>query len=412
VNTMATLISKITVKALSIMLFASIFLGMSGAVLIAAPGSQPAIAAPSVVGPSLTIASNIPADPNSTVFVPVTFQSNGNSVASMVYSIDFDQTYLSINPTEAFSITMNLPSGFSGSCLYHPLELNGEVDCTIFSFPVKSLPDGVITTILFHTANPASGVNAFVNFAEDPPVSFGGIDGFSIAGSAVNGSVQIGGGCTSCGTPSKAYLPIVLNSSSIQPPQPGCTNYILNPDFESRSWWFFPATQATARYSDKQNHTPGGSWSALTGIYYLDWDWSWYSYSSVWTQPIYIPYNVTTVTLTYWENSFSPGPYKGTLAPEGTLPQVPAEGTKWGEKPLLGGNDLQYVVVLDPWGNIVRQLQWQQSDAEIWVMHQFNLKGFAGFYPSFHLAFGTYNDGFGAPSSMFVDDVDLEVCTP
>ena len=70
--------------------------------------------------------------------------------------------------------------------------------------------------------------------------------------------------------------------------------------------------------------------------------------------------------------------------------------------------DVQYVLVLDSNFNIINTLIWQISDSRTWSEYQFNLAPYAG--RTIWLHFGTYNDGLDGISSMFVDDVSLDIC--
>ena len=66
------------------------------------------------------------------------------------------------------------------------------------------------------------------------------------------------------------------------------------------------------------------------------------------------------------------------------------------------------MLVLDSNFNIINTLIWQISDSRAWTEYQFNLAAYAG--KTIWLHFGTYNDGLDGISSMFVDDVSLDIC--
>jgi hypothetical protein len=71
-------------------------------------------------------------------------------------------------------------------------------------------------------------------------------------------------------------------------------------------------------------------------------------------------------------------------------------------------SDVQYVLILDHYGNWIDTLLWQRSDAQSWRHHTFDLDDYAG--DTIRIQFGTYNTGWGGVTSMYVDDVFLEVC--
>ena len=171
-------------KSVALILIISLLLGLPGL----------GQAAPTV-GPTLSIQTNIPADPNSYVSVPVHFAANTTTISSIVFSIDYDETWLNFDTTVPMSITFNLPAAFIGSCQSDLLDTDGEIDCFILDpiAPLATLPDGDLMTIKLQTLDAPSGTLAPVNFSTgSPPTSFGSTSGQSVAGTTVNGSVLIG----------------------------------------------------------------------------------------------------------------------------------------------------------------------------------------------------------------------------
>ena len=73
-----------------------------------------------------------------------------------------------------------------------------------------------------------------------------------------------------------------------------------------------------------------------------------------------------------------------------------------------GGNDIQYLLVLDYWGNWIDTLLWQRSNGRFWSYFVYNLNRFIG--STIQLQWGTYNNGWGAVTSMTIDDVSLTYC--
>jgi hypothetical protein len=206
-------------------------------------------------------------------------------------------------------------------------------------------------------------------------------------------------------TPSQGSTTFSPASSSVVVPpdvkmlnftaQVNCSEAIINGGFENDTGWQFPATEYTAGYSTSQAHS--GSRSARTGIVNQADDR--YSYSST-RQMVSIPAGTTSAYLTFWIKPFS-GQVSGL-----SLPSTPSSGTQVDQMPL--STDVQYVLVLDSNFNIINTLIWQLSDSGVWTQYQFNLSGYAG--RSIWLHFGTFNDGLDGVSSMFVDDVSLEIC--
>lgn len=167
-------------------------------------------------GPALDIENQVAASPNSQVTVPINFVANGSSINAMAFSVDFDESLLTFDPTDnngdgiPDAISFNLPAGFSPSVSFDASDTDGEIDIAIFSLNPTPLTDGTIASITFTTGNVG---NAAVNFSLDPPVSFGGTDGSDVPGTTDNGSVLVDGPVTPTPSPSGTYQ-LVINSST------------------------------------------------------------------------------------------------------------------------------------------------------------------------------------------------------
>jgi hypothetical protein len=174
-----------------------------------------------------------------------------------------------------------------------------------------------------------------------------------------------------------------------------CSEAIINGSFEDNSGWDIPITEYTAGYSTSEAHT--GSRSMRTGI--INPADNKFSYSSA-RQIVSIPSGTTSAYLTFWIKPFS-GQVNRL-----SLPAKPAISSRLDQVQMSG--DVQYVLVLDSNFNIINTLIWQLSDSRAWTEYQFNLAGYAG--KTIWLHFGTYNDGSDGISSMYVDDVSLDIC--
>ncbi len=177
--------------------------------------------------------------------------------------------------------------------------------------------------------------------------------------------------------------------------QVNCSEAIINGGFEDSSGWEIPITEYPAGYSSSEAHS--GGHSMRTGI--IDPAQNKYSYSSA-RQKVSIPSGTTSASLTFWLKPYS-DQVKGLA-----LPEAPAVGSILDEIKMAG--DVQYVLVLDSNYAIINTLIWQISDSRTWSEYQFNLTQYAG--KTIWLHFGTYNDGLDGISSMFVDDVSLDIC--
>jgi hypothetical protein len=87
-------------------------------------------------------------------------------------------------------------------------------------------------------------------------------------------------------------------------------------------------------------------------------------------------------------------------------PEVKPTGRLFSETILSG--DLQYVLILDRNQYWIDTLVWQRSDEGFWHLYEFDLRRFAG--QTIYLQFGTYNDGGGGITSMYVDDASVGDC--
>lgn len=179
-------------------------------------------------------------------------------------------------------------------------------------------------------------------------------------------------------------------------PVPGtCSERVGNGGFETTADWYIPITEFSAAYSTDQAHT--GTRSMRTGIIYAAHNR--YSYSDA-GQAVSIPSNTTSATLGLWVYPIS------TEVTNRALPSSQPSGELFGTEAMA--NDVQYVLILDAYGNWIDTLLWQRSDAQAWTYHEYDLTKYAGY--SIRVQFGTYNDGLGGVSSMYVDDVSLQAC--
>lgn len=153
-------------------------------------------------GPHLDIPSDIPATADQPVSIPINFSSNGHDIASTTFSIDYDQVCLAFDPTDSDgddvpdAIVFGVPEAFGTTVAFDESDPDGELDFFIADTlpPLASLPDGTIATMSLTPtcqASPNTTTIAAVNFATDPPASFGNTEGHSVPGTTSNGSVLI-----------------------------------------------------------------------------------------------------------------------------------------------------------------------------------------------------------------------------
>jgi hypothetical protein len=206
---------------------------------------------------------------------------------------------------------------------------------------------------------------------------------------------------------SGVYAPLVMGGVQIKGAST-CFNSFLNSSFETADGWEIPLTAYPAGYSTAQART--GARSMRTGVTAAADNR--YSYSDA-RQVVTIPAGATSVTLRMWTyplTSEAPAAFGdvpiGLAAEETGLPEI-FEGQPFGVEPMAG--DVQYVLVLNQYGTWIDTLLWQRSNTAQWTEKTFNLSAYRG--QTIKIQFGTYNDGFGGFTSMFVDDAVLEICS-
>ncbi|OGO33967.1 MAG: hypothetical protein A2Z16_15920 [Chloroflexi bacterium RBG_16_54_18] len=195
-------------------------------------------------------------------------------------------------------------------------------------------------------------------------------------------------------TPTATLPPGATQTPTATIPPPDCSEGITNNSFEQDSDWIIPVTEFSAGYSTAQAHS--GARSMRTGIIYTAHNR--YSYSDA-AQVITISSLANDIELRLWLYASS-----GEAVTLG-LPEIPKERT-FGVAYLA--NDVQYVILLDRFGNWIDTLLWQRNNAQKWQLHTFDLSNYSG--STIRVQFGTYNNGAGGVTAMYVDDASLQVC--
>jgi hypothetical protein len=147
----------------------------------------------------LNIPHKVLPPPGGEVELPVNFDPAGNSVHSVVFSIDYDESYLVFDPTDADgdgipdTVTTNLPEGFEAFVGYDPSDPDGELDLVIYNpdTVLASLPEEDLLTIKFQAGAPTVTYLAEVKSSYDPLASFGSTKGKSLPGGLNDGSIQV-----------------------------------------------------------------------------------------------------------------------------------------------------------------------------------------------------------------------------
>ena len=193
------------------------------------------------------------------------------------------------------------------------------------------------------------------------------------------------GTATPTGTPTPTGSVTATPTGSVTAVVPsGCSNILVNGDFESAYGWDFGKDPIPGKYTSIPVH--GGIRAVQLGIPPESGYASIYSYSSV-RQGVSIPRG-STVQLRWWHY------YKTEL-------------------PVLdsttNNQDRQEVILLKPNGDTLRVVQRVRRNSDGWQQSIVDLTEYAGH--NFVLYFNVINYGSGR-TWMFIDDVELLVCPP
>ncbi len=195
-------------------------------------------------------------------------------------------------------------------------------------------------------------------------------------------------------SPTPTNTPTRTPTPTITPTPDPCQQLMVNSDFSGNNGWVILDTAYHAGYSNVEYHSAFRS--MRTGIVNLADNV--YSYSDF-RQTVTIPANANNVTLGTWLY-----PISGE-SPLGFLPE-PARTQFFGNAPME--MDVQYLLVLDADQNWIDTLVWMRSNSKSWTYMQFDLSEYAG--KTIILQWGSYNNGTGGVTSMYVDDVTLQAC--
>lgn len=143
--------------------------------------------------------------------MPIAFTSNGTSISSIAFSIDYEQSVLFLDPLDSNvdgipdAIQLDLPPGFTGDVSLDMNDDDGEIDIVIadLSAPLASLLDGEVVSLTFQVKPDASSYHSEIRFSVDPDPSFGDIHGQSVLGTTSNATVTING-------PQLVFLPLII----------------------------------------------------------------------------------------------------------------------------------------------------------------------------------------------------------
>jgi hypothetical protein len=161
----------------------------------------------SATGPALAMPDQVSAVPGGLATVPVTFAANDHSITSLAFSVDYDETWLALDPADHDGngipdrVVFSLPGDFTASVTFDESDSDGEVDIFIgdISPPLTSLSDGPIAFMILDAGSSPGSTQGAVLFSLNPSASFGDTSGQSIPGTAAPTARQ-----------HQIYLPVVV----------------------------------------------------------------------------------------------------------------------------------------------------------------------------------------------------------
>lgn len=148
---------------------------------------------------TLAVPDLYPAIPRQQISLPVNLDPKGKQISSVVFSIDFDQSWLTFDDNDGNNdgvpdaVSLNLPSGYVAAVSYNAQDSDGEIDVVIYypGLAPASLPAGNLLTVKLQAGVPQSNFLAEVKSSLDPQASFGSTTGTSVPGTLSGGSVWI-----------------------------------------------------------------------------------------------------------------------------------------------------------------------------------------------------------------------------
>jgi hypothetical protein len=184
---------------------------------------------------------------------------------------------------------------------------------------------------------------------------------------------------------------------------PATQQWLTNNDFETTGGWYRPATAYTAGYSTLFPYSPVRS--MRTGIYYPAQNR--YSYSDF-RRGVTIPFGTTAAYVDFWALRITGETPLAADSPEladmdryvvdGKLQISPDEG------------DLQYLLLLDSYLTIrYWPSNWRERTTANWTHFIFPIPA-TFFGQTIYLQWGTYNNGWGGVTSMFIDNAFFYTC--
>ena len=206
-----------------------------------------------------------------------------------------------------------------------------------------------------------------------------------------------------------------------QDPNPAISGWLYNAEAVINPWYVGPLTIPLAPPLIINPHS--GAFMMQTGIpplgvtnvggtFYFNVE----SSSEVWQRNIDLPGDQSGALLTFWiyrtraEGVVPPAVAGKDFDSTKHLPAI--TDPRGGFSTIANATppeDWVYLYILDDSRHFLAKPLWQRATNDAaWMRYSFDLSDFMG--QQIELLFGTYNDGKGGPSAMFIDDVVVGTC--
>ncbi len=152
--------------------------------------------------PSLSIPDGLSATPGQKVELPITFDSDGGDISGVSFSLQYDRSCLSFDPTDdnsdglPDSASVFLPAAFQRWLVAEaPEDSDRDIDIVLADlvYPLAAMPDGLIVSIELNVDDgPACwGETTVVGFWADAPATYFDANGEEVTGTTNDGSIEI-----------------------------------------------------------------------------------------------------------------------------------------------------------------------------------------------------------------------------
>jgi hypothetical protein len=191
-----------------------------------------------------------------------------------------------------------------------------------------------------------------------------------------------------------------------------CTNSLLNSNMEADDGWIARPANIPSTYTTEYSYSP--SYSARNGIPL--WAANPYPYvftTSEFYQPVSIPaaaYYARLRMRLLPRGAYYSGYYSAAEAqPSASLAPALDTGSQY-DPQALAAAEAQYGFIMDSSGtsDLKMLFKWYSLNSAYWLYREYDLTAYRG--QTISVLFGAANDGWGTNTSLYVDDVYLEVC--